>query len=219
MNVNMYHTVSNKGNTIYAGNLLAFQKPALKSTQEKMERQQKAAGQIEFLESQKENLKNVECSTVEDIAKKLEKFHSYEDEIAAVRMQYNLEQMWHVMDEARELGEKIAEEAEKSEPKTAEERREEMAEEALGTEENKGKLTESMEEMQEEVTGLADKMQEETAELTEEMTEAAEESLDELTEESLEAMEAEGEPDSEVHVEQELLEEQAARYKRIDICV
>ncbi len=50
------------------------------------------------------------------------KFHSYEDEIVAVKMQYNQEQMWHIMDEAKEIGEKIAEEAEKFEPKTAEER-------------------------------------------------------------------------------------------------
>lgn len=219
MNVNMFHAASDKSSTIYAGNLPAFQRPAPKSTQEKMERQQKAAGQIEFLENQKENLKNMECSTIEDIAKKLEKFHSYEDEIAAVKMQYNQEQMWHVMDEAEEIGEKIAEEAEKSEPKTAEERRKEMAEEALETDENKGELTESMEEMAEEVSELAEKMQEETAELTEEMTEAAEESLDELTEESMEALAAAGEGILDTHVEQELLEEQAAGYKRIDIRV
>ncbi len=219
MNVNMFHAVSNKGSTIYAGNLPAFQRPALKSTQEKMERQQKAAGQIDFLENQKENLKNMECSTVEDIAKKLEKFHSYEDEIAAVKMQYNQEQMWHVMDEAEEIGEKIAEEAEKSEPKTAEERRKEMAEEALETDENKGELTESMEEMAEEVSELAEKMQEETAELTEEMTEAAEESLDELTEESMEALAAAGEEIPDAYADQKRLEDPVAGYKRIDIRV
>lgn len=144
---------SNKGSSIYAGNLPIMQRPALKSTQEKSERQQKAAGQIEFWEKQKENLKNRECSTIEDIAKKLEMFHSYENEIAAVKMQYNQEQMWHAMDEAREIGEKIAEATEKHEPKTAEERKKEMVEEALGTDEEKGVLTEIMDELlQEEVS-------------------------------------------------------------------
>lgn len=154
---------SNKGSSIYAGNLPILQRPALKSTQEKTERQQKAAGQIEFWEKQKENLKNRECSTIEDIAKKLEMFHSYEDEIAAVKMQYNQEQMWHAMDEAREIGEKIAEAAEKHEPKTAEERKKEMVEEALGIDEEKGVLTEIMDELlQEEVSKPEEELLEET---------------------------------------------------------
>ena len=66
----------------------------------------------------------MECSTLEDIARKLEMFHSYEDQIAAVKQQYNNSQMAHVLDEAKEIGEKIAEEAEKTAPKTEEERRE-----------------------------------------------------------------------------------------------
>ena len=37
-----------------------------------MERQQKAQGQIDFLEKQKKNLKNMQCDNIEDIAKKLE---------------------------------------------------------------------------------------------------------------------------------------------------
>ena len=44
----------------------------LNATQDKMERQQKAQGQIDFLEKQKENLKNMQCDNIEDIAKKLE---------------------------------------------------------------------------------------------------------------------------------------------------
>lgn len=78
----------------------------------------------------------MECSTLEDIAKKLDKFHSYESEIAVVKMQYNQEQMWHIMDEAEEIGEKIAEEAEKFEPmeevsESAEETLDSMAEESI----------------------------------------------------------------------------------------
>ena len=51
----------------------------LKSTQEKQERQQKAQSQIRFWENQKENLKNIQCDGIEDIARKLEMFHSYEE--------------------------------------------------------------------------------------------------------------------------------------------
>ena len=36
-----------------------------------------------FFETQKQNLKNQKADTIEEIAKKLEKFHTYEDEIAA----------------------------------------------------------------------------------------------------------------------------------------
>ena len=96
----------------------------LKSTQDKMERQQKAQSQIDFFENQKENLKNMQCDSIEDIARKLEMFHSYEDQIAAVKKQYNNEQMFHAMDEARERGEQIAELAEDYAPKTEEERKE-----------------------------------------------------------------------------------------------
>ena len=92
----------------------------LKSTQDKLERQQKAQSQIEFFENQKENLKNMQCDSIEDIARKLEMFHSYEDQIAAVKKQYNNEQMFHTMDEARERGEQIAELAEDYAPKTEE---------------------------------------------------------------------------------------------------
>lgn len=161
MNVVMFNRVSNRGGSLLAGNLpLMQQRPTLKSTQEKAERLQKAAGQIDFWENQKEKLKNMECSTLEDIARKLEKFHSYEDEIAAVKMQYNQEQMQHVMDEAKEIGEKIADAAEKLETKTAEERLEEMAEEALGADKEKAEFAENIEELSQ----LAE-------ELTEELTE------------------------------------------------
>lgn len=196
-----------RNNSILEGNLPRMQRAGLKSVQEKAERQQKAQSQITFWENQKESLKNMEYNTPEDIMEKLGRFHSYESEISAVKMQYNQEQMWHAMDEAREIGEKIAEGVEKFEPKTAEERREDIAEEALGTDENKGELTESMEKMQEEVT-----------ELTEEIAESTEELLEDITEESVSAMEdtisAEGSVGS-----RELLLDQTVKYQRIDILI
>lgn len=207
MNVALFNTASNRGNSIFEGNLPMMQRAGLKSVQEKAERQQKAQSQITFWENQKESLKNIECNTPEDIMEKLGRFHSYESEISAVKMQYNQEQMWHAMDEAREIGEKIAEGVEKFEPKTAEERREDIAEEALGTDENKGEPTESMEKMQEEVT-----------ELTEEIAESTEEMLEDITEESVSAMEdtisAEGSVGS-----RELLLDQTVKYQRINILI
>lgn len=44
----------------------------LKSTEEKIERQGKRDNQVAFFEKQKENLKNRECRTVEEIAEKME---------------------------------------------------------------------------------------------------------------------------------------------------
>lgn len=206
MNVTMLNAVSNKGGSLFAGNLPMMQKPALKSTQEKIERQQKAAGQIQFWENQKEKLKNMECSTIEDIANKLEKFHSYEDAIASVKMQYNQEQMWHIMDEAKERGEKIAEAAEKMKPKTAEERREDMVEEALGIDDEKGALSESLEELSE----LAEEMTEEVMEidLNEELSQENPESADDLSDVV-----------SESTLEQEQFPLQPDKYKRIDLLI
>ena len=168
----------------------------LKSTQDKLERQQKAQSQIEFFENQKENLKNMQCDSIEEIARKLEMFHSYEDQIAAVKKQYNNEQMFHTMDEARERGEQIAELAEDYAPKTEEERKEEMVEEALGIEE-KGGITESMEEVQE---------------ITEEMVE-------ELTAENLEAVDESITAESKVIAETELLSLGEIKYKKINILI
>jgi hypothetical protein len=76
-------------------------------------------------------------------------FHSYEDQIAAVKESYNNSQMHHIMDEAEERGEQIAKAPEKSKPKTEEERKEEQREEALGTDENKGVLSEIVEDVSE----------------------------------------------------------------------
>ena len=168
----------------------------LKSTQDKLERQQKAQSQIEFFENQKDNLKNMQCDSIEDIARKLEMFHSYEDQIAAVKKQYNNEQMFHTMDEARERGEKIAELAEDYAPKTEEERKEEMVEEALGIEE-KGGLTENMEEVQE---------------ITEEMVE-------ELATENVELLDEAMTAESEVLAETAVLPPEEVKYKKIDILI
>ncbi len=148
------------------------QNAGLKSTQQKLERQQEAAGQIEFWEKQKENLKNMSCDTIEEIARKLDKFHTYEEEIAAVKTAYNNEQMWHAMDEVKEQAEKIAEAAEDSKPKTPEERREEAVEEALGIEEGEGILEEVAEEMEEVTEEMQEQLEEmQPEELTEKSTE------------------------------------------------
>ena len=130
----------------------------LKSTKEKMERQSERDSKVAFFEAQKENLKNMKTETVEDIAKKLEMFHTYEDEIAAAKQEYNSSQMFHIMDEAEE------EAAEKNKPKTEEERKEEAVDEALGTDDDKGMLAENMEKLSE----ITDQMTEEmTGDLTE----------------------------------------------------
>ena len=168
----------------------------LNATQDKIERQQKAQGQIDFLERQKENLKNMQCDNIKDIAKKLEMFHSYEDQIAAVKKQYNNEQMFHAMDEARERGEQIAELAEDNAPKTEEERKEEMVEEALNIEE-KGGLTECMEDIQE---------------ITEEM-------MEEIAEENLEVLDETLIAESEGLTETDLLQLEEIKYKKIDILI
>ncbi len=93
--------------------------PGLKSTEEKIERFQKTQSQISFFEGKKAELKDKHCATLEEIAQKLELFNNYNDQIDTVKKQFNNEQMMHCMDEAQELGEKIAEAAEKLEPKTA----------------------------------------------------------------------------------------------------
>lgn len=176
----------------------------LKSTEEKQERQQKAQSQIDFFEAQKANLKNMKCGTLEEIERKLELFNNYDAQIMAVKQQYNQEQMMHTMDEARELGEKIAKAAEKFEAKTPEERKREEIEEALGIEDEGGLLTELLEESLEKVII----MQEELAE------EISEEDL-----ENLESMEnAEGMPEI---VEQEELTEEylKTQYTPFDIKV
>lgn len=150
----------------------------LKSTQDRLERQEQTQKQIDFFETQKENLKNVTAENVEEIAEKLKMFHSYEDQIASIKAAYNHEQMFHILDESTERGEKIAEAVDKMAPKTPEERLEEMVEEVLGIEEG-GELEEMMEEIEE----IAEEL---TEEVTEEITEELEEALPENAELSAE---------------------------------
>ena len=136
----------------------------LKSTREKIQRQEERDGKIAFFETQKQNLKNQKADTIEEIAKKLEKFHTYEDEIAAAKQEYNSSQMFHILDEAEDRGEQMAKAAEKYKPKTEEERKEEAVDEALGTDDDKGMLAENMEKLSE----ITDQMTEEmTGDLTE----------------------------------------------------
>ena len=148
-------------------------RPMSKATQDRMERQAKRDNQIAFFEKQKENLKNMKTNSLEDIQRKLDMFQQYDDQIDAAKAPYNNSQMFHILDEARERGEKIAEEAEKMAPKTPEERREEMIEEATGIDKDKGILSEVM-----------DELEEQTEEITE-MTELNDENLEALSDESL----------------------------------
>lgn len=145
------------GSSVFGSGFLTMGR-GLRSTQQKMERQEARDRQVAFFENQKENLKNVKCETVEEIARKLELFHSYEDQIKAAKMAYNNEQMWHMMDESQEIGEKIAEAVEKSKPKTPEERLEDLAEEAAGTESGGG-ILEELDEALEEALELQEEMQ------------------------------------------------------------
>lgn len=165
----------------------------LKSTKDRLERQEQTQKQVDFFEKQKENLKNVTCGSVEEIAEKLKMFHSYEDQIAAVKAAYNQEQMFHIMDESTERGEKIAEAVEKMEPKTPEERLEEMVEEALGIE-GGGELEEIMDELEEVAEELAEELTEDmTGELAEALPENAELSAEEVAEAEAAAKAAEKE--------------------------
>lgn len=145
---------------------MLLQKPGrgLKSTEEKLERQQKAQSQIDFFEEQKANLKNMKCETLEEIGRKLELFNNYDAQIMAVKQQYNQEQMMHTMDEARELGEKIAKAAEKLEAKTPEERKREQLEEALGIEDEGGMLSDMLEESLDKVILLEEELAQEVSE-------------------------------------------------------
>lgn len=145
----------------------------LKSTKDRLDRQAQRDGKIEFYEKQKQNLKNTEAQTVEEIAKKLEMFHSYEDEIKAAKQEYNSSQMLHVLDEAQERAEKIAKAAEKNKPKTPEERRKDALDEAAGKDEDRGELSEIMDDLSEKTDESAEKMAEsaeKTAESADEMS-------------------------------------------------
>ncbi len=119
-------------------------------------------GEIAFFEQQKENLKNMKADAIEEISRKLDLLHGYDDQITAAKAQYNNSQMFHALDEAMERGEKIAKEAEKYAPKTPEERREDMIEEATGADKDAGMLSEIMDELSEAAEEMTDEMTERT---------------------------------------------------------
>lgn len=148
-----------------------------KAAADRMARQQKRDDTIAFLEKQKDNLKNMKTHSLEDIQRKLDLFENYDEQIDAAKAEYNHSQMFHILDEARERGEKIAEAAEKMAPKTPEERREEMIEEATGVDKDKGILSDVMDELEDQI--------EELTEITEEMVEVSEENLEVLSDEAL----------------------------------
>ena len=162
------------------------------SAKEKAARQQRMNSQIDYWEGKKEALKGKECGSLDAIRERLEQLQSYEDEIAAARKAYNHDQMFHVLDEAKEQGEKIARELEKQEPKTAEERREEMAEEALGTEEGEGGMMESLEELTEDMKELTEDLTElEPSEKTDVLDELEKEKLKVEKEQEMQELEEE----------------------------
>lgn len=148
-----------------------FSDNGLKSAQDRLDRQAKRDNQIAFFEQQKENLKNMKSDSIEDISRKLDLLHGYDDQIAAAKAEHNNSQMFHMLDEARERAEKIAEEAEKYAPKIPEERLEDMIEEATGVDKDAGMLAEAMDELEE----IAEEMAEETVEELDEMSEELEE--------------------------------------------
>ena len=178
-----------------------FRNYGLKSTQDRLERQEKRDGQIAFWEKQKDNLKNMKSDSLEDISRKLDILHGYDEQIAAAKAEYNNSQMFHVLDEARERAEKIAEEAEKYAPKTPEERLEDMIEEATGVDKDAGMLAEAMDEL---------------AEIAEEMTEETVEELGEMAEE-LEEVENVDQTQSEMEAASKFSTgDMPEKYKRID---
>ena len=152
----------------------------LKSTQDRIERQMKRDTKVAFFEEQKEKLKSMKADTLDDIARKLDMLQGYNEQIDAVKKEYNNSQVFHVMDEAREKAEKIKEQAEKYAPKTAEERIEDMIEEATGTDENEGMMSELLEE----ISDSAEEMQEALEENLEKTAEVLEENLSDMVAET-----------------------------------
>ena len=139
--------------------LKLFNAYSLKSTQDRIERQEKRDNQISFFEQRKEDLKNMKTGSLDDIARKLELLQGYNDGIAAAKMEYNHSQMFHITDEALERAQKIAEEAEKLAPKTPEECREDLIEEATGIDKDEGILSETMDELAEAAEEMTEEME------------------------------------------------------------
>ncbi len=207
------------GKHAFAGLSQGFGGGLMKSTAQKLERQAKRDSQVAFFENQKKNLKNIQCSSPEEVARVLELLHSYEDQIAAAKAEYNNAQMMHLMDEAKERGEEIAKAIEKSEPKTAEERKKEAVEEALGIDEGKGLLSDILDQVTEEAAKALEDMSEAQAPLEQTETQAAQATEVSLDQEPAQAAEM---LDAAVLLEpqdirgQEMLPEYPAAYKRFD---
>ncbi len=225
MNIN----VQNITGTFF-GSYSVFSHKGLKSTEEKLERQEKRDSEVAFFEKQKENLKNRKCATVEEIAEKLDMLQSYDDQIAGIKAAYNNEQMWHILDEAREIGEKIAEAAEKMEPKTPEE----LVEEATGTEDTDGLLDEILDDaaqMQEEVQeAMQEEVEEQLSEtmpedLQEQLSEEVQEQFQEEVQEPLSETAADMEEQLEKTLTEQITEELEKKlaekipYKSIDLMI
>lgn len=169
MNINLQNS-----NLMSAGRGGLFGGDLLKSTAQKLERQAARDRQVAFFEDRKANLKNIECSSPEEVARVLELLHSYEDQIAAAKAEYNNAQMFHMLDEAKEKGEKIAKAIEKSEPKTEEERKKEAVKEALGIEDEGGLLSDILDQVEEKLAEVLEDAPEGDAALDQEPTEATE---------------------------------------------
>ena len=219
MNINMQGFRS----SLFGGGLLAGNS-GLKSTQQRMERQEVRDRQVAFFENQKENLKNVKCETVEEIARKLELMHSYEDQIKAAKAAYNNEQIWHMMDESQEIGEKIAKAVEKSKPKTPEERQEDLVEEITGTE--SGGIMEELDEVMEEAVELQEELQDvqtevkPSATMPEDARTDIQEAAEEVAPENVSWIEEETASASEnVWTTAEKFREQGIRYRPVDFRV
>lgn len=192
----------------------------LKSTQQKIQRQEERDNKIAFFEQQKDNLKNWKCETVEEIAKKLDMFHSYEDQIAAAKAAYNNEQMMHMMDESREQGEKIAKAVDKMAPKTAEERLEDLVEEALGIDEGTGILDEVLDEVAEIQEELQDAVQEELQDtMQEDVQDVMEQELQDAMQEEVQAQSGDEAVQMEDGIEREINAQQLQKklYAPIDL--
>lgn len=183
------NTDHTKRNSVYVGNIWDQGFGQLKSSKERAQRADKANKQIAFWEQRLESLKETNAETIDDIRRKLEAFHNYTDELAAVKKSFNYEEMFHVMDEAKEIGENIAEGAKEVEAKTPEEMKEEAKEEALeaitGQEQSEGVLTELLDELDKVVGEMSEADKEALEEAAKNMKVISEESLQKLEEQAL----------------------------------
>lgn len=183
------NTDRTKRNSVYVGNIWNQGFGQLKSSKERAQRADKANKQIAFWEQRLESLKETNAETIDDIRRKLEAFHNYTDELAAVKKSFNYEEMFHVMDEAKEIGENIAEGAKELEAKTPEEMKEEAKEEALeaitGQEQSEGVLTELLDELDKVVGEMSEADKEALEEAAKNMKVISEESLQKLEEQAL----------------------------------